>query len=95
MKSIPLTIAALTFSATALADISSGNPDLYGWIVEDQRLLSVEKREYAHVKSPFGDNPDQYGGVLADKAPAYRNTATAPGIGDSYGSVLHDVGFSF
>ncbi len=92
MKKIALTIAALTFSASALADISSGNSDLQGWVVEDQRLLSVEKRDYADVKAPFGNNPDQYGGVLADKAPAYRDTPAAPGIGDSYGSILYDVG---
>jgi len=94
MKNIALTIAALTLSASALADISSGNSDLRSWVVEDQRLLSVEKRGYVDVKSPFG-NPDQYGGVLADKTPAYRDVSAAPGVGDSYGSILHDVGFDF
>ena len=94
MKNIALTIAALTLSATALADISSGNSDLQGWVVEDQRLLSVEKRDYAGVKSLSG-NPDQYGTVLADETPAYRDFAAAPGIGDSYGSILHDVGAGF
>ena len=95
MKTFALTIAAVTFSASAVADISTGNSDLEGWIVEDQRLLSVEKRDYADVKSPFGNNPDQYGGVLTDTTPAYRDTPAAPGIGDSYGSILHEVGFDF
>ncbi len=95
MRNIALTIAAVTFSASALADISSGNSDLQGWVVEDQRLLSVEKRDYVDVKSPFGNNPDQYGGVLADETPAYRDAPAAPGIGDSYGSILHEVGFDF
>ena len=95
MKTIALTLGALTLSASALADISSGNSDLHGWAVEDQRLLSVQKRETPDVKSPFGNNPDQYGGVLSDKAPAYRDTSAAPGIGDSYGSILHETGFNF
>ena len=94
MKNIALTIAALAFSASALADISTGNSDLRGWVVEDQRLLSVEKRDYSNVKSSSG-NPDQYGTVLADETPAYRDTSAAPGIGDSYGSILHDVGIGF
>jgi len=94
MKKTALTIAALTLSASALADISSGNSDLEGWVVEDQSLLSVQSRPIADVKSPFG-SPDQYGGVLADETPAYRETSAAPGVGDSYGSILHDVGFDF
>lgn len=92
MKNVALTIAAVAFSASALADFSHGNSDLYGWVVQDQRLLSVPQRDYANVS--FG-NPDQYGTVLADKAPAYRDLPAAPGIGDSYGSVLHDIGIGY
>ena len=91
MRNIALTVAALTLSAPALAGISSGNADLHGWAVEDQRLQYVQKRDIREVKSPF-DNPDQYAGVLADETPAYRDLPPAPGVGDSYGSVLHDVG---
>ena len=95
MKRTVLAFAALTLSASALADISDNNPDLRGWAVEDQRLLSVERRNSAEVKSPFGNNPDQYAGVLSDETPVYRDGPATPGVGDSYGSVLHQVGFDF
>ncbi|MDJ0862122.1 MAG: hypothetical protein QNK18_08940 [Gammaproteobacteria bacterium] len=95
MRNIALTIVALMFSASALADICSGNPDLEGWAVEDQHLLSVEMRECADVRAPFGNNPDQYGSVLVDETPAYRDFGSAPGIGDSYGSILHEVDFHY
>ncbi len=94
MRKTLLTIAAFSLSAVAHADISSGNSDLDGWAVEDQSLRSVQMRSTADVKSPFG-SPDQYGGVLFDQAPSTMDTPAAPGIGDSYGSILHEVGFSY
>ncbi len=89
-----LTIAALSLSAAAYGDISSGNSDLEGWALEDQGLRSVPMQPTPDVKAPFG-SPDQYGGVLFDEASGQRNAPAAPGIGDSYGSILHDVGFEY
>lgn len=94
MKKIVLTIAALTLSTSALAEISSGNPDLQGWAVEDRNLGSVQATATRDAPMPFGTE-DQYGGILFNEAPAHSDAATAPGVGDSYGSILHSVGFDW
>ncbi len=41
MKQYVLAIGILALSTSAFADISSGNPDLQGWAVEDRSLQSV------------------------------------------------------
>jgi len=73
---------------------ATGNSDRQGRVVEDQTALSVKAQSQPDVASPFG-SPDQYGGVLSDPRPAYRETSAAPGIGDSYGSIVHEVGLSY
>ena len=94
MKKLALTIGILALSTSAFADISSGNPDLRGWAVEDGRLQNVEKREYREPILPFGTD-DQYGGILFNEAPAISDAPGTAGVGDSYGSILHSVGFSY
>ncbi len=94
MKQFALAIGILALSTSAFADISSGNPDLRGWAVEDRNLQSVTKREYSEPVLPFGTE-DQYGGILFNEAPPRSDAPGAAGVGDSYGSVLHSVGFSY
>ena len=94
MKQLALTIGILALSTSAFADISSGNADLRGWAVDDQRLQNVDKRSYSEPVLPFGSD-DQYGGILFNDAPATTSDAGTVGVGDSYGSILHNVGFSY
>ena len=95
MKKLALGIGILALSASAGADISSGNPDLQGWVVEDSDLLNVSHRKVTKdAPVPFGTE-DQYGGILFNEAPAYSDAPGAEGVGDSYGSILHDVGFDW
>ncbi len=94
MKKLALTIGILALSTSAFADISSGNSDLQGWAVEDQNLRSVAKQSYSEPVLPFGTD-DQYGGILFNETPAYSKAAGTVGVGDSYGSILHSVGFSY
>ena len=94
MKKTALTIGILVLSTSAFADISSGNSDLQGWAVEDRNLQSVAKRQYSEPVLPF-DTEDQYGGILFNEMPAYSESSGAVGVGDSYGSILHSVGFSY
>ncbi len=94
MKKIALTIGMLALSTSAFADISSGNPDLRGWAVEDRNLQSVSKQRYVEPVLPFGTE-DQYGGILFNETPAYSEAPGVAGVGDSYGSILHSVGFSY
>jgi len=94
MKKFALTIGILALSASAFADISSGNPDLQGWAVEDRSLQSVAKRQYIEPVLPFGTE-DQYGGILFNETPAYSEAPGDVGVGDSYGSILHSVGFNY
>jgi len=94
MKKTALTIAALTLSASAFADISSGNPDLQGWAVEDPGLGTAQPATTRVAPMPFGTE-DQYGGILFNESPARSDAASAPGVGDSYGSILHSVGFDW
>ena len=94
MHKLALFIGIIALSTSALADISGGNPDLQGWAVDDRNLQSVEKRGYSEPVLPFGA-ADQYGGILFNEAPARSDTPGTVGVGDSYGSVLHSVGFSY
>ena len=94
MKKFVLAIGILALSTSAFADISTGNPDLRGWAVEDRNLQSVAKRQYVEPVLPFSTE-DQYGGILFNEAPAYSEAPGAAGVGDSYGSVLHSVGFTY
>ncbi len=94
MKNLALTIGILALSTSAYADISDGNPDLLGWAVEDRSLQSVEKQIHNEPVLPFGTD-DQYGGILFNDAPARSDNPGTVGVGDSYGSVLHSVGFSY
>ncbi len=94
MKKLALTIGILAVYTSAFADISSGNPDLHGWAVEDRNLQSVAKRQYVEPVLPFSTE-DQYGGILFNETPAYSDAPGAAGVGDSYGSILHSVGFSY
>ena len=94
MKKFALAIGILALSTSAFADISSGNPDLRGWAVEDRNLQNVAKQRYVEPVLPFGTE-DQYGGILFTETPAYSEAPGAAGVGDSYGSILHSVGFSY
>ena len=98
MKKFARTLGILALSTSAFADISSGNSDLHGWAVEDRNLRSVTQREYQEPVLPFGAD-DQYGGILFNESPAYSENYSANpgtvGVGDSYGSILHSVGFSY
>ncbi len=94
MKKLAITIGVLALSTSAFADISSGNPDLIGWAVEDQSLQNVAKQTITEPVLPFGTE-DQYGGILFNETPAYSGVPGTVGVGDSYGSILHSVGFSY
>ena len=94
MKKLALTIGVLALSTSAFADISSGNSDLQGWAVEDQNLRSAAKQSYSEPVLPFSTE-DQYGGILFNETPAYSNAPGTAGVGDSYGSILHSVGFNY
>ena len=92
MKSIILTLAAAAIAAPVYADISNGDGDLYGWAVEDPALLNVKRvpiKDLAY--NPFPN--DLYGAVYFDPAPEGPGGEPAMGVGDSYGSILHDVDF--
>ena len=94
MKKLAAAIGMLALSTSAFADISSGNPDLIGWAVEDKSIQSVSKRTITEPVLPFGTE-DQYGGILFNETPAYSEVPGTVGVGDSYGSILHSVGFSY
>lgn len=103
MKKITLTLAAAVFAVPVYADISTGNPDLYGWVVEDYGLQGrASSGSVVDSAMPNGiatGNPDLYGWAPEDRdllsVPRTDYTATMKdvGIGDSYGSILHSVGF--
>ncbi len=94
MKRIATAFGILALSTSAFADISNGNPDLIGWAVEDHNLQNVSKRPITEPVMPFGTE-DQYGGILFNETPAYSEVPGTVGVGDSYGSILHSVGFSY
>lgn len=92
MKKTIAVVTAVVLSGSAYAaGISSGNPDLYGWAVEDSRLLSVKQKPIKDMPLPYGE--DTYGAVYFDPPPKGPGGPPAMGTNDSYGSVLHDVGF--
>ena len=94
MKKLVLTIAALSLSTAALADISSGNSDLQGWIVEqgnDQPTGRLHKGPESQV---LFASEDTYGSILFDDEKATASPSQV-GVGDSYGSILHSVGFDW
>ena len=103
MKKITLSLAAALFAVPVYADISTGNPGLYGWVVEDYGLQSrASSGPVVDSATPNGiatGNPDLYGWVTEDRSllsvPRTDYTASTQdvGIGDSYGSILHSVGF--
>ena len=94
---------AVMSGAAADATISGGNPDLDGWAVEDPVLLhagpSTHHGDTLRPGDIAYDNPDLDGWVVDDKsllkAPVkkYPPDPSTFGIGDSYGSVLHEVGY--
>ncbi len=94
MRKLAITIGILALSTSAFADISSGNPDLIGWAVEDRSLQNAAKKPITEPVLPFGTE-DQYGGILFNDTPAHSTVPGTVGVGDSYGSILHSVGFSY
>ena len=95
MKKIAITIAALTLSTAALADISSGNDDLYGWAVEDRGLQSTGSLQKGADSGVLFASSDTYGSVIFDRDQPAAAAPAQVGVGDSYGSVLHSVGFDW
>jgi len=101
MRKLTLTAAAVLLAAPAYADISTGNPDLYGWVVEDQDMLNSAARS-AELKIRDGissHNEDLYGWAVEDdrlQSVQYVEYEVGPAqtaIGDAYGSILHSVDF--
>ncbi len=96
MKTFAVTIAALTLSTAALADISSGNSDLSGWVVEDRSLQTTGSLQKDATSGVLFASDDTYGSVIFDRAaPSSSASPATVGVGDSYGSVLHSVGFDW
>ncbi len=95
MKKLAVTIAALTLSTTALADISSGNSDLMGWAVEDRSLRTTGTLHTGADSGVLFASSDTYGSVIFDRDKAAATGPADVGVGDSYGSVLHSVGFDW
>ena len=96
MKTIVTTIAALTLSTAALADISSGNDDLHGWVVEDRASHSTGTVQKGADSGVLYASSDTYGSIVFDRdQPAATAAPADMGVGDSYGSVLHSVGFDW
>ena len=90
MKKIMLTLSAALIVVPVYADISSGNGDLYGWVVEDSDLLSVNRVPIkAERYNPYGE--DSYGAVYFDPAPEGPGGEPAMGEGDLYGSILYTI----
>ena len=73
---------------------TSGNPDLQGRAVEDRNLESVAKRQSIEPVLPVSTE-DQYSGIPFNNTPAYSEAPSVAGAGDSYGSIMHSVGFSY
>ena len=95
MKMIATTIAALTLSTAALADISTGNEDLHGWVVEDRSGPTTGSLQKGSESGVLYASSDTYGSIVFDRdQPAVASPADV-GVGDSYGSVLHSVGFGW
>lgn len=95
MKKFALTVAAAALSTTALADISSGNSDLDGWVVEDRSIQrTYGQQAYSESRALFASE-DTYGSIIFDPDVEYAASSSQAGVGDSYGSVLHSVGFDW
>ncbi len=95
MKRIAITIAALTLSTAAFADISSGNEDLHGWAVEDRSLHTSGTLHKGAESGVLYASSDTYGSVVFDRDEPAAAAPADVGVGDSYGSVLHSVGFNW
>ncbi len=95
MKKTLVTIAALTLSTAAFADISSGNDDLRGWAVEDRSLQTSGRLHNGAESGILFASDDTYGSILFDGSASSSATPADVGVGDSYGSVLHSVGFDW
>jgi len=83
-----LTATFLTGSVYA-GGLSSGNPDLQGWAVDDPALLNAQQVDVKDRPLPFG-NEDLYGAVYAEPGDSTSGAAQM-GTGDSYGTVLHEM----
>ncbi len=107
MKKTLLLMAAWAMASGAAADatISGDNPDLDGWAVENHEISHIGHSAYEGDKLRPGDiafgNPDLDGWVVNDRGllggPMRKHTVDPSkiGVGDSYGSVLHEVGFNW
>ena len=95
MKRIAITIAALTLSSVAFADISAGNEDLHGWAVEDRNLQTSGTLHKGNESGVLYSSSDTYGSVIFDRDKPAAATPADVGVGDSYGSILHSVGFEW
>ena len=95
MKKTLVTIAALTLSTAALADISSGNEDLNGWVVEDRGLQTSGRLHKGAESGILFASSDTYGSVIFDRNEPAGTSPADVGVGDSYGSVLHSVDFNW
>ncbi len=95
MKKTLIAIATLTLSTAALADvtISSGNEDLRGWAVEDRSLQAGGRLHEGPESGILYASEDTYGSVIFDRNKPAGMSPASVGVGDSYGSVLHSVGF--
>ncbi len=90
MKKVMTFLAAALLAGTAYAGGTWGeNPDLQGWAVADQALLNAQQVDVRAAPLPFG-NEDLYGAVYADPGDSTRG-ADQMGVGDSYGTVLHEM----
>jgi len=95
MKKFALTIAAAALSTSALADISSRNSDLDGWVVEDRSFQSTDRQQAFRENRALFASEDTYGSIIFDEDVKYATSSSQTGVGDSYGSVLHSVGFDW
>jgi len=95
MKKFALTVAAAALSTSALADISSMNSDLYGWVVDDRGSQSADRQQAFSESRALFASEDTYGSIIFDGDAGYSASSAQTGVGDSYGSVLHSVGFNW
>lgn len=89
MSRLAIALGALALSLPAYADISTGNDDLFGWVVEQDRHPDT----HTHYGADMGIMTVR---PKIPPTPAARSTAPPEtGIGDAYGSVLREVGFDW
>ena len=90
MKKIMTFLAAALLTGAAYAGGTWGeNPDLYGSVVGDKVLLNAPQVSISDTPLPFG-NEDLYGAVYGDPVDSTPGAAQM-GVGDSYGTVLHEM----